>query len=89
MANIKTVVTTYAEFIGDCNEGADTVVIKKPRMVIQSEKGFGFAKGVCVTSVSEPEEVTIQKANVVMLVDTNPEVLKAYEEATSIIQQVN
>ena len=44
---IKTVVSTYGEFIGDVDEGADVVVIKKPKMVIQSEKGFGFAKGVC------------------------------------------
>ena len=28
-------------------------------MVIQSEKGFGFA-GVCVTSEESPEEISIQ-----------------------------
>ena len=31
---IKTVVTTYGEYIGDIDEGADVIVIKKPRMVI-------------------------------------------------------
>ena len=89
MANIKTVVTTYAEFIGDCNEGADTVVIKKPRMVIQSEKGFGFAKGVCVTSEESPEEISIQKSNVVLVVNTHADVAKAYEDSVSVIQKVN
>ena len=61
---IKTVVSTYGEYIGDIVEDADVVVIKKPKMVIQSEQGFGFAKGVCVTSVESPEQVSIQKSNV-------------------------
>ena len=62
---IKTVVSTYGEYIGDIVEDADVVVIKKPKMVIQSESGFGFAKGVCVTSVESPEQVSIQKSNVI------------------------
>ena len=33
---IKTVVSTYGEYIGDIVEDADVVVIKKPKMVIQS-----------------------------------------------------
>ena len=85
---IKTVVSTYGEFIGDVDEGADVVVIKKPKMVIQSEKGFGFAKGVCVTSVESPEELIIKKPQVVLVVDTHADVKKAYEEATSVIERV-
>ena len=85
---IKTVVSTYGEFIGDVDEGADVVVIKKPKMVIQSEKGFGFAKGVCVTSVESPEEIVIKKPQVVLVVDTHKDVAKAYEEATSVIERV-
>ena len=85
---IKTVVSTYGEFIGEVDEGADVVVIKKPKMVIQSEKGFGFAKGVCVTSVESPEEIVIKKPQVVLVVDTHEDVAKAYEEATSVIERV-
>ena len=44
MADIKTVVTTYGEYIGAIEEGADVIRMKNPRMVIQSEQGFGFAK---------------------------------------------
>ena len=29
---IKTVISTYGEYIGDVDEGADVVVIKKPKM---------------------------------------------------------
>ena len=40
---IKTVVTTYGEYIGDIEEGADVIRMKNAKMVIQSENGFGFA----------------------------------------------
>ena len=69
-------------------EGADVIRMKNPRMVIQSEKGFGFAKGVCVTSVESPEEIVIKKPQVVLVVDTHEDVAKAYEEATSVIERV-
>ena len=88
MADIKTVVTTYGEYIGKIEEGADVIRMKNPRMVIQSEKGFGFAKGVCVTSVESPEEIVIKKPQVVLVVDTHADVAKAYEEATSVIERV-
>ena len=86
---IKTVVSTYGEYIGDIVEDADVVVIKKPKMVIQSESGFGFAKGVCVTSVESPKQVSIQKSNVILVVDTHPDIIKAYEESTSVIEKIN
>lgn len=86
---IKTVVSTYGEYIGDIVEDADVVVIKKPKMVIQSEKGFGFAKGVCVTSEESPEQIAIQKSNVVLVVNTHADVVKAYEDSVSVIQKVN
>ena len=86
---IKTVVTNYGEYIGDIDEGADVIVIKKPKMVIQTQEGFGFAKGVCVTSVESPEEVSVKKPAVIFVVDTNEDVLKAYEDSVSVIQKVN
>lgn len=86
---IKTVVTNYGEYIGDIDEGADVIVIKKPKMVIQTQEGFGFAKGVCVTSVESPEEVSVKKTAVILVVDTNEDVLKAYEDSVSVIQKVN
>ena len=80
---IKTVVSTYGEFIGDVDEGADVVVIKKPKMVIQSEQGFGFAKGVCVTSVESPEQISLQKSNVVLVVNTHAEMLLKHTKTQS------
>jgi hypothetical protein len=86
---IKTVVTNYGEYIGDIDEGADVIIIKKPKMVIQTQEGFGFAKGVCVTSVESPEEVSVKKTAVILVVDTNEDVKKAYEDSVSVIQKVN
>lgn len=85
---IKTVVTTYGEYIGHIEEGADVIRMKNAKMVIQSENGFGFAKGVCVTSVESPEEIIIKKPQVIMVVDTHADIIKAYEDATSVIERV-
>tara|TARA_Y200000002_G_scaffold108782_1_gene89098 strand:+ start:2871 stop:3131 length:261 start_codon:yes stop_codon:yes gene_type:complete len=85
---IKTVVTTYGEYIGDIEEGADVIRMKNAKMVIQSENGFGFAKGVCVTSVESPEEIIIKKPQVIMVVDTHADIIKAYEDAISVIERV-
>ena len=85
---IKTVVTTYGEYIGDIEEGADVIRMKNAKMVIQSENGFGFAKGVCVTSVESPEEIIIKKPQVIMVVDTHADIIKAYEDATTVIERV-
>ena len=85
---IKTVVTTYGEYIGDIEEGADVIRMKNAKMVIQSEKSFGFAKGVCVTSVESPEKIIIKKPQVIMVVDTHADIIKAYEDATSVIERV-
>ena len=88
MADIKTVVTTYGEYIGELTyESGDIITLSKPKMVIQSQEGFGFAKGVCVTSVESPDEVDFRKSNVVFSIDTHEDVKKAYEEATSVIER--
>ena len=89
MADIKTVVTTYGEYIGELTyESGDIITLSKPKMVIQSQEGFGFAKGVCVTSVESPDEVDFRKSIVVFSIDTHEDVKKAYEEATSVIERV-
>ena len=85
---IKTVVTPDGAYIGDIEEGADVIRMKNAKMVIQSENGFGFAKGVCVTSVESPEEIIIKKPQVIMVVDTHADIIKAYEDATSVIERV-
>ena len=53
-----TVVTISGEYVGVLESFEDaTVVLNKPRMVVQTEKGMGFAHGVAVTGEENPEEV--------------------------------
>ena len=82
-----TVVTISGEYVGELEHFEDaTVVLKKPRMVVQTEKGMGFAHGVAVTGKENPEEVKF--LNVVYVIPTNEQVCKAWVEATTNIQLV-
>jgi hypothetical protein len=82
-----TVVTISGEYVGELESFEDaTVVLKKPRMVVQTEKGMGFAHGVAVTGKENPEQVKF--LNVVYVIPTNEQVCKAWVEATTNIQLV-
>jgi|TARA_B000000532_G_C18673059_1_gene321973 hypothetical protein len=82
-----TVVTISGEYVGELEHFEDaTVVLKKPRMVVQTEKGMGFAHGVAVTGKENPEQVKF--LNVVYVIPTNEQVCKAWVEATTNIQLV-
>ena len=85
--DVVTVVTISGEYVGILDSFEDaTVVLNKPRMVVQSEKGMGFAHGVAVTGQENPEQVTF--LNVVYVIPTNETVKKAHTEATTSIQLV-
>jgi len=82
-----TVVTISGEYVGELESFEEgTVVLKKPRMVVQTEKGMGFAHGVAVTGKENPEQVKF--LNVVYVIPTNEQVCKAWVEATTNIQLV-
>ena len=82
-----TVVTISGEYVGELESFEDaTVVLNKPRMVVQTEKGMGFAHGVAVTGKENPEQVKF--LNVVYVIPTNEQVCKAWVEATTNIQLV-
>ena len=85
--DVVTVVTISGEYVGVLDSFEDArVVLNKPRMVVQSEKGMGFAHGVAVTGEENPEAVTF--LNVIYIIPTNKAVAKAHKEATTSIQLV-
>ena len=85
--DIVTVVTISGEYVGVLESFEDaTVVLNKPRMIVQTEKGMGFAHGVAVTGEENPDTVTF--LNVVYVIPTNQQVQKAHTEATTSIQLV-
>ena len=59
--DIVTVVTISGEYVGVLESFEDaTVVLNKPRMVVQTEKGMGFAHGVAVTIDSTHQCMTMR-----------------------------
>tara|TARA_Y100000593_G_scaffold19389_1_gene38708 strand:- start:7908 stop:8180 length:273 start_codon:yes stop_codon:yes gene_type:complete len=85
--DIVSVVTISGEYVGILESLEDSnVVLKKPRMVIQTERGMGFAHGIAVTGEEAPEEVVFN--NVVFVVPTNEGVAKSHTEATTNIKLV-
>lgn len=82
--DVVTVLTIAGEFVGKydiANSTSEAITLKDPRMLIQTQEGMGFARGICVTGEENPTEVSIQ--NYVFLTPTNPEIEKAYRQAVS------
>lgn len=82
--DIVSVVTNVGEFVGkfvsDTSEG---VTLEDPRMIVHNQQGMGFAKGVSMAGVEEPKQATFYNSNVVVVMEVNPAVEKAWREFTS------
>lgn len=80
--DIVSVVTLGGEYVGKFVDSDDSkVTIDEPRMVVLSEKGMGFARGIAVTGEENPKTATLR--GYTMIIPTNEEVIKAYRKATS------
>jgi hypothetical protein len=82
--DVVSVVTNVGEFVGkfvaDTPEG---VTLGDPRMIVHNQQGMGFAKGVSMAGLEEPDEATFYNSNVVVVMAVNPAVEKAWREFTS------
>jgi len=82
--DIVSVITAAGEFVGKFeDEGNAKLVLKDPRMVIQTQEGMGFARGVCVTGVENPTEMSFYTGGIVFTAPSNEDIQKAYREAVS------
>ena len=82
--DIVTVVTLSGEYVGKLTSEVGGYTVQSPRMIVQNQDGqMGFARGIAVTGVENPDEVTFQ--SVVFLTPTNEQVTKAWQESTSSI----
>jgi len=81
--DIVTVVTVAGEFVGKyVTSGDGSITLGDPRMLVYGESGnMGFARGICMTGVENPDEATFQ--SVVFVTPTNEEIVKAYRQATT------
>ncbi len=82
--DIISVVTAAGEFVGKYNdESTSRLTIDDPRMVIQTQEGMGFARGVCVTGHENPSVMSFYTGGIVFTAESNEEIVKAYRQAVS------
>ena len=80
--DIVTVLTVAGEFVGKLKgKDGDSVSLEDPRMLVQTQQGMGFARGVCVTGEENPSQIEFM--GVVFVTKTNSEVESAWRQATS------
>ena len=80
--DVVTVMAATGEYVGRLLKMDETgIVLENPRMITFAEQGMGFANGIAATGISDPKEMVILQA--VFLTETNPEVVKAWHQATS------
>jgi len=82
--DVVSVISSAGEFVGKYKDsGASSFVLSDPRMVIQTQEGMGFARGVAVTGEENPTEMSFYTQGIVFVTKTNDEIVKAYTQATS------
>ena len=80
--DIVTVMTATGEYVGRILKMDETgIVLENPRMITFAEQGMGFANGIAATGVANPKEMAIFQP--IFATETNPEVVKAWHQATS------
>jgi len=88
VGDVVSVVTAAGEFVGKLDGfDGDAVILSKPRMLVMgNEGGMGFARGICMTGVENPESATFH--SVVFVTPTNEDIDKAWVKATTGIALV-
>tara|TARA_R110002096_G_scaffold69149_1_gene166339 strand:- start:19732 stop:20010 length:279 start_codon:yes stop_codon:yes gene_type:complete len=82
--DIVAVVNIAGEYVGKVSDDNDvTLILEKPRMVVNGEQGLGFARGICVTGEADPVSGTFYNSGIVFVTKVNAEIEKAYIEAVT------
>jgi len=82
VGDVVSVVTAAGEFVGKLDGfDGDAVILVKPRMLVSNGQGMGFARGICMTGVENPESATFH--SVVFLTPTNKDIEDAWISATT------
>ena len=81
---IVTLVTAGGEMVGRLYEEDEFMfTLENPRAFVQTKEGVGFAPGVCLTGIRNPDFVSFPKGNVVLMCKTNEEVEKIWIQSTT------
>lgn len=82
--DIVAVVNMAGEYVGRlAGQTENKVTIEKPRMVINGPEGMGFAHGICVTGVQDPEVADFYVGGLVFISPVNEDIEKAWQTQTS------
>jgi len=84
--DIVSIVTVSGEYVGEVSEflSDNSLRIRNPRMILTDGQGqMGFAKGICVSGIENPEEQVFMQY--VFVAETNDKVSNAWKEATGKI----
>ena len=80
--DIVTVMAATGEYVGRLMKMDETaIILENPRMITFAEEGMGFANGIAATGMQDPKEMVILQP--IFVTETNPEVVKAWHQATS------
>jgi len=81
--DVVTVVCAAGEFVGKFVEQTESgLELKNPRMLVNGPEGqMGFARGICMTGVENPDSVIFN--TYIFVTPANDDIVKAFTEATS------
>ena len=81
--DVVTVMTSVGEYIARLERiDGGSVNVSDPRLIVRGEEGaIGFGRGVCMSAIEKPKNLTFQ--DVLFVVPTNESFEKAWIEATS------
>jgi hypothetical protein len=84
--DVVTIVSMMGEVVGRLVEETDlTVTLADPRLFVPAREGSagGFAPGVCMTGQQNLDEVSINRAVVLCVVLSHPEIESGWREAVT------
>ena len=81
--DVVTVMTSVGEYIARLERmDAGMIHVSNPRLIVRGEEGaIGFGRGVCMSAIENPKNLTFN--DVLFVVPTNESFEKAWIEATS------
>jgi hypothetical protein len=83
---VVTLVSMMGEVVARLKQvNDDTYVLEHPRLFVPSQEGSngGFAPGISMTGVQDPEEVEVNKAVILTVVKSHESIRDAWIEVTS------
>lgn len=82
--SVVSVVTVAGEYIGKLKEqDGEFVVLEDPHTISPNGQSIGFLPAVCMTGKQKPSEVKLNKSLVLLVIESQEEVVREYRSATS------